>query len=159
MKNLTQTFTSPEKWYTLEYPRVWEVEIYDHIPAFFDPFEGKGALQVFSVQLGKEESIPENLKQLQFLSGKTLRHKTEIFLDNQSIAYEKDQIVTFEKAGMEYAAIEYYKEGRFYMACLIQSEPIFVLTLYNCKDSPDTEEAKTVSQIIQSIKIIQENSI
>ena len=84
-KTLTQPFISPNEWFKLEYPRMWEMEVVDNIPAFFDPLFGKGALQVFSVKLGDLDKLTEEITEFPFLLGETLPKKMKIFLEKQNI--------------------------------------------------------------------------
>ena len=151
-KTLTQLFISPERWYRLEYPRVWEVEVVDGIPAFFEPFQGKGALQIFCTNLtGKaNEKI---LKEFPFLSGKSIVDKMRIFLHMQGADPKEGALKEYAKGKMSFVPYEYRSEGRFYMSVLMQNDPILLLALYNSEGDPEAEEANIIGEIIQSIEI------
>ena len=150
---LMQKFISPSAWFELEYPRLWEMEVYEGIPTFFDSFEGKGAIQIFSVKLGDLNEIPIEMQNYSFLTGKTLVEKMLLFLEKQDIASEANEIEHFRQNGALAVAKEYYSENYFYMACMLEKNNIFILSLYNCMDTPDENEALIISQIIKSIEI------
>ena len=151
-KTLTQTFESPERWYRLEYPRIWEMEIVDQIPAFFDPFEGKGALQVFCANLAGDQN-KKVLKEFPFLGGNSLVDKMRIFLHMQGADPKDEELKVYPKSGISFVPYEYYNEGRFYMCVLMEKDEILLLALYNSEGSPEAEEARIIGEIIQSIEI------
>jgi len=158
---LMQPFVSKEGWYTLEYPRMWEVEIIEDIPAFFDSISGAGALQVFAVQMGL--GLSDVTETHPFMKGETLTEKMKLFLENHSISISNDDLAMTaitEKGDNDdrerttyLVAKEYRVEDRFYMVCMLQKKNRFLLCLYNCAGSPSDEEAAIVGKIIQSIKI------
>ena len=154
MAALTQPFTSTNQWYALDYPRMWEVEIIDNIPAFFDPLFGKGALQVFAVKLGDVESLPENFKDYPFLVANTLPEKLSLFLKEQHNSLVPEEITIFNRDEIEFVAHEYQHEERFYMICMLQKNNTFMLMLYNCTEQPEKEEAENISSIIKSVRIL-----
>ncbi len=148
----TQTFISPENWYSLQYPRTWEMEVIEGIPSFFDGINPYGgALQVFAVnQLGAPNA--ELIKQSPFLAGKDLREKLRIFLSKQGISDEGAQFFERDKTLM--GACEYRNGGHFYLILMAERGGIFVLALYNCKGEPEAEEAANVGKILQSVTIL-----
>lgn len=148
----TQTFISPENWYSLQYPRTWEMEVIEGIPSFFDGINPYGgALQVFAVnQLGAPNA--ELIKQSPFLAGKDLREKLRIFLSKQGISDEGAQFFERDKTMM--GACEYRNGGHFYLILMAERGGIFVLALYNCKGEPEAEEAANVGKILQSVTIL-----
>lgn len=151
-KRLTQLFISPERWYRLEYPRIWEVEVVDNIPAFFDPFAGKGALQIFCTNLaGKSDE--KLLEEHPFLGGKTLKDKMQIFLHIQGAKPSEGSLQEYKKGKTSFIPFEFKREDRFYMSVLMQHETILLLALYNSEGDPAAEEAKIIGEIIQSIEI------
>ena len=152
---LTQTFESENKWYSLEYPRVWEMEVIENIPSFFDPFAGKGAVQVLSVNCsGKPE--PEIIQNYPFLNGKTLGDKMLIFLHSQQVNIKSAELSIVTKGNMEMIPFEYSSDGSFFMAVMMEENGILLLVLYNSTEVPDKEEASIISAIIQSIKFTQQ---
>lgn len=152
---LTQVFESPENWYTLEFPRVWDVEIVDNIPAFFDPILGKGALQVLSVKMKGEGATKELLEAHPYLGGANLKEKMSIFLHTCSVAVSIDDLQEVEIDGTTLLPYEYSIDGRFYMCVMIQKNNIFLLCLYNSDAIPDEADAQIISNIIKSIKIVE----
>jgi len=148
----TQTFVSPENWYSLEYPRTWEMEVVEGIPSFFDGISAYGgALQVMAVNLaGKtnEDLVSES----PFLAGKDLGEKLTIFLAKQGVSTEGAQYFVRDNAAM--GACEYRAGGHFYLALMAERGGVFVLALYNCKGEPENEEAAAVGQILQSLTIL-----
>jgi len=152
-KALTQTFTSSEGWYTLEYPRVWEVEVIENIPSFFDPFFGNGAVQIFCAKTG---ALPPDAKirdDYPFLSGKTLTDKMNLFLFSQQINVTNVEFKTYIQNDVSYIPFEYEQEGRFFMVVLMEKKDIVLLALYNSNQTPSSEEAEIIGNIIQSIEI------
>ena len=150
----TQRFVSPQEWYSLEYPRLWEMEVIENIPAFFNPFLGQGALQIFSVKTGEKEKRLEMLKQFPFLSNDKLEEKMTSFLETQEVIPDDGQLNVYKSGETSLIPFEYYVKERFYMVCMFQKKNIFLLALYNCKNKPSEEEAKTIGEIIKSIDII-----
>ena len=148
-----QTFVSPKKWFSLEYPRIWELEVIDNIPAFFDPIQGQGALQVFSAQLGAPRNIVKQLEPFDFLKADNLPGKMRNFLKNQNLKEPEGGFKMYEKDQMSFIPHEYNLEDRFYMVCMLQKKNIFLLAIYNCVGRPTAEEAKIVGQIVRSINI------
>ena len=152
-ETLTQHFISANEWYSLDYPRMWEMEVVENIPAFFDPLFGKGALQVFCVKTGDIDALPDDLAQYPFLKGESLQDKMLIFLQTQKVNIEPDDITVFRRDDIDFVANEYQQEERFYMVCMMQKEETFLLALYNCKDQPEKEEADNIGSILKSIRI------
>ncbi len=148
----TQTFVSPEAWYSLEYPRTWEMEVVEGIPSFFDGISPYGgALQLFAANLSGTVN-EKALKESPFLAGKTLKEKLTLFLSAQGISGEGLQF--FERHGAAMGACEYRSDGHFYLALMGERESIFVLALYNCKGEVEPEEAAAVGGILQTLKIL-----
>lgn len=150
----TQSYRSPYGWFQLEYPRTWEVEVIEGIPTFFEGlFNRGGVLQVFAVKTGDSKQKSKIIDESPFLKGKSLAEKMQLFLEQQDIAYEEDQLRIFERDSMEAIATEYNHSGHFYLAVMLQRDPIFLLALYNVKGEPETEEAQEIAAIVQSIQI------
>ena len=145
------SFVSPNKWYKLDYSPFWDWEVFENIPAFFDPLHGKGALQIFSLKITQKPS-PKILKESPYLEGKNLKEKMELFLKYQEVS---PKVENFFRGDMEVAACEYTKGGRFYMACMFQKKDIFLFAIYNCHGYPPKEEAEEVVKILQSIEILR----
>ena len=149
-----QIFISPNNWFQLEYPKMWEFEVIENIPAFFDPINGNGALQIFSIKLGTPEAMTEDIKVYSFLKEPTLEDKMVSFLSEQEIEINPEKIIVFntdpETLCLPY---EYILNNYFFMTCMFQKNNIFLLTLYNCKGEPTNEEAKNIADIVRSIKI------
>lgn len=148
----TQTFVSPEKWYSLEYPRTWEMEIVEGIPSFFDGISPYGgALQVMAANLAGAENR-ELVSQSPFLIGKDLADKLALFLSKQGVSNEGAQF--FVRDNTQMGACEYRNDGHFYLALMAERNSIFVLALYNCKGEPEPQEAAFVGKILQSLTLI-----
>jgi hypothetical protein len=148
----TQSFVSPEKWYSLQYPRTWEMEVIEGIPTFFDGISPYGgALQVFAINLAGAVN-QEAVRLSPFLLGKDLPEKMALFLKNQGISDERVQY--FERDRTDIAACEYRNDGHFFLAMMAQRDTIFLLALYNCKGEPEKEEAAVVGQMLQTLTIL-----
>jgi len=150
---LSQLYQAEDNSYTLEYPRVWEMEIHEGVPAFFDPFNGKGALQILSIDLEDVLTMPEYTKAFPYLAGKSLEDKMLIFLHMQGSDPAEDSIVKFTKNDTIYIPYEYNIGDTFYMAVMMQKKNRFLLAMYNSSPAPDAEEAKIIGDIIGSIRI------
>lgn len=149
---LTQSFVSPENWYSLQYPRTWEMEIVEGIPSFFDgitPYGG--ALQIMAANLSGAAN-EQLLRESPFLAGKNLGEKLRIFLSKQGVSDESAQY--FMRDGTEMGACEYRSGGHFFLALMAERSGIFVLALYNCKGEPENEEAAQVGKILQSLTLL-----
>ncbi|GAB4422519.1 MAG: hypothetical protein OHK0011_01530 [Turneriella sp.] len=148
----TQSFVSPENWYSLQYPRTWEMEVVEGIPTFFDGISPYGGvLQVFAINLAgavNEQAARES----PFLRGGDLPDKMALFLSQQGVANEDAQY--FVRDNTQIGACEYRSDGHFFLAMMAQRESIFVLALYNCKGEPENEEAAVVGQMLQTLTIL-----
>jgi len=153
----TQLFTSPREWYTIRYPRMWDMEIIDNIPSFFDPVSGTGALQIFSAQIGKNLPQEDILRNYPFLAGKTLSDKMLLFLAEQHTNIDDKNIKEFLLNDQIATAYEFFSHGRFYMVSMIQKKDIFLLLLYNCANVPSDEEAAVITEMIKSVNIIDKS--
>lgn len=152
----TQLFESPEGWYTLEFPRTWDYEIIENIPAFFDPYFGDGGvLQVFAAKTAESTEIPEEIiKTSPFLKGENLTEKMELFLGQQGADYDPSALKEIsQNDSTRIIALEYSLESRFYMAAMYQKGATFLLALFNHPSSPDDEHAIAVSEILKSITL------
>ncbi len=150
---LYQTFLSPNQWYSLQYSRMWEMEVVQNIPAFFDPISGKGALQIFSIKIGMTKKIPKELEEYSFLKENTLEGKMHSFLEKQNVVPDPGSLKVYKKDDVIFLPYEYYIDGRFFMACMFQKKNIFLLALYNCLDFPEETEVSEIGKIIRSITI------
>lgn len=150
----TQTFVSPENWYSLEYPRTWEMEVIEGIPSFFDginPYGTGGVVQLMAANLAGAENR-ELVSQSPFLIGKDIPDKLALFLSKQGISNEGAQF--FVRDNTQMGACEYRNGGHFYLALMAERNSIFVLALYNCKGEPEPQEAALVGKILQSLTIL-----
>lgn len=149
-----QAFQSPSHWFSLRYPRMWEVEVIEDIPTFYDPLFGQGAMQIFSAQLGSLHLVDEEILQdFPFLRMESISKKMEAFLNQQEAPFHDEDIRYSHLHNTDVVAVEYRLEDRFYMASMFQKESIFVLALYNCQGEPPQEEAENVGKILQSLRL------
>ena len=154
---LTQIYYSPDDLYTLEYPRTWDLEMYEHIPAFFDPMSGNGALQVLAVDLHPsviDQYQKETLiKAYPYLSGEKLLDKMVIFLHMQEAVVEINSLKIYMHNDINFIPYEYVIQGRFYMTVLMEKNNIILLAVYNSANAPDKVDATIIGDMIKSIKI------
>ena len=129
-KTLTQTFYSENGWYSLEYPRIWEMQVVENIPSFFDPFVGKGALQVFSVNCAGKPN-PELIQSYPFLNGKSIEDKMIIFLHSQEVDIKSAELSIVTKGNMKLIPYEFSSDGRFFMAVMMEENDILLLLINN----------------------------
>lgn len=149
-----QAFQSPSHWFSLGYPRMWEMEVVEDIPTFYDPLFGQGAMQVFSAQVGSLHLAHEEIIQdFPFLQMDGISEKMEAFLQQQKAPYNEEDIRYSHLHNTDTVAVEYRLEDRFYMACMFQKKNIFVLALYNCQGNPPQEEAENIGKILRSLRL------
>lgn len=150
---LTQTYTAPDHSYSLEYPRTWDMETYENIPAFFDPISGKGAMQIISMDLQDGEELKAMEESFPYLKGETILDKMILFLYLQNIECSPEELKVYNQEETDFIPHEYYVNEHFYMAVMMQKLNTFLLILYNSKTQPDEEEALVISNIIKTIQI------
>lgn len=148
-----QEFISASNWFTLWYPRLWEMEVIENIPTFYEPFMGQGALQVFAAKIGTLKTENDVTAEYPFLEAPTLLDKMESFLSQQEVEYSPENFTHTQSKQTDVVAVEYEKEGRFYMACMYQKNSTFVLALYNCEGVPSDEEAENVGKVLRSVSL------
>jgi len=150
---MNQEYRSVANLFTLQYPRLWEYEEIDGIPAFFDPLNGKGALQIFAYDRTRDEDIENTMQNFPFLNGKSLTDKMNLFLFSQGVDISDKEIKEYRFEDVLLCPCEYRLNDRFYMAAMLEKNTITVLALYNSEGDPQDEEAKIVGEIIRSIHI------
>lgn len=154
---LTQKYFSNDHLFSLHYPRTWDMEVYDEIPAFFDPMSGNGALQVFAIDVLKLENDHENLEEVYkaypYLSGTKITDKMLIFLHMQGVRVDSKDLSVYTDKGTDFIPFEYTVQGRFYMSVMMEKENILLLAIYNSANQPDNAEAAAIGEIIKSIEI------
>lgn len=147
-----QSFSSDSDWFSIQYPRMWDYEIVEDIPSFFDPYFGSGGvLQFFVAQMGKILS-EDLLEKVPYLEHAELEDKMVHFLELQHVQ-SLPNLQPFQAANYEAIAAEYHIESRFYTAIMFQTTNKFLLALYNSPGEPSPEEAEIVSKIIKTVKI------
>jgi hypothetical protein len=147
-----QTFSSDSDWFSISYPRMWDYEIIEDVPSFFDPYFGSGGvLQFFAAKMGK--ILGEDLlERVPYLEHPVIEDKMVHFLELQHVQSLPD-LQPFKSENYIALAAEYHIEERFYTAIMFQTEDKFLLALYNNPGDPSSEEAEIVSNIIKSVKI------
>lgn len=147
----TQSFHGADGLFTLEYPRTWESETYEGIPAFYDPLVGAGALQFFAARLTALD--PDIVAASPFLRGESLEEKMVLFLEEQNIPCSLEDLQVAEFGDQRLVAREYEKEDRFFMAAMFERGHVFVLSLYNAPHPPEDEEAAAIGAILRSLRL------
>jgi hypothetical protein len=124
--------------FEIEYPSLWEAEIIEDIPAFFDP-DGAGALQIASILPGAGEI--------------DLSVEMEKYLARHGISYQSDR-VTFYKAssGHAVAACEFIVDERFWLVTLLCDGRHLLIATYNADEVPAPDDAAIISSAINSIR-------
>lgn len=132
-------FSGP--FFRLAYPRHWEMEIIENIPAFYDP-EGGGALQVVASR--KPDGIYE------------LQEEFDRWLQQQELKIPQERIVMFEtEQKVACLACEFVHEERFWMVQLMTAGPALLLVIYNADEVPDRETIEILSVMIRSIRFVE----
>jgi len=156
---LTQKYYSEGNFFYLDYPRTWEMEIHDHIPAFFDPISGNGALQILAVDIfpamNDEEKKTGMIKAYPYLAGEKLIDKMVIFLHMQDIRINPNDLKIYARKGTYFIPHEYSVQGRFYMSVMMEKCGILLLAIYNAASKPDKMEADIIGEILKSIEITE----
>jgi len=154
---LTQKYLSQDRLFSLSYPRVWDMEIYEGVPAFFDPMSGSGALQVFAVDTDTLQKNDEHRETLlaahPWLSGEKLSDKMLIFLHIQGVKTDVKNLGVYSDRGVDFIPFEYSVQGRFYMSVMMGKGNVVLLAIYNSATQPDKVEAGIIGNIIKSIEI------
>ncbi len=149
-----QRYDSAEGLYQMSFPRHWDFEIHEGIPAFFDPLlPNPGVLQIFAADLSKVDMQSEAYRSSPFLDGDTLREKMLLFLGSQISYNDEDVMQEAIVNGASFIAHEYYSEGRFFLAAMQQRNNSFVLALYNREGVPEREEIAELSATLKSLQI------
>ncbi len=150
-----QKFQSSNRWYSLEYPRMWEMQIVENIPCFFNPIHGSGSLQLFSANLSQIKTLDtKQLDKFNFLKGANLIQKMNLFLNTrQVIVKEQDLKIYVNDNNTQFVAHEFKQEDHFFTACMFQKKHIFLLGIYNCLGVPPIEESDIIGAILKSIEI------
>lgn len=133
-------FSGP--FFRLAYPRDWEMEIIEDIPAFYDA-DGAGALQVVASR--KESGDYEPQEEL------------ERWLVRQGVEVAEDRITVYEgQPGVLCAACEFVRDDRFWMVQVMTAGTALLVVIYNADEVPDAETVGILSLIIRSITIVEE---
>ncbi|MDH4200013.1 MAG: hypothetical protein OEV66_06490 [Spirochaetia bacterium] len=155
---LTQKFISNDRLFSLEYPRMWDTENFENIPAFFDPLAGKGALQILAVNNTDVRNFEMLLKHYPYLAGTKLSDKMVLFLHFQDVPCQPDQLKMFSRNEIRYIPFEYSHEGRFYMAVMMEKSGVLLVAVYNSASIPDEQESLIIGNIVNSIEIYGEKN-
>jgi hypothetical protein len=133
------------------------MEVYDQIPAFFDPMSGSGALQVMAIDVielkSDFEKFKSSIKGFPWLTGEKLIDKMMVFLHMQEIKATPETLRVYTRDDMDFIPFEYTLQGRFYMTVMMEKDDVVLLAIYNSATQPDKIEAGIIGEIIKSIKI------
>lgn len=132
-------FSGP--FFRLAYPRDWEMEIIEDIPAFYDA-EGGGALQVVASRKEEGEFLPDE--------------ELERWLTRQGVEVSEDKIAVYEaQPGVRCAACEFVRDRRFWMVQAMASGSALLLIIYNADEVPDAPTVSILSLLIRSITFVE----
>jgi hypothetical protein len=136
-----QVYRSPNGWYMLVYPENWAFEVIEQIPAFYDPEEGSGALQI---------SAFEN-KEGEFDLGEELQR----FLNFHKIDYDEERVACFENSeGSKIEACEFISDDRFWLVYMISNRHKLIVATYNSDEKPNKPLSQILTNIISSIRFL-----
>jgi len=137
MKLEYQPFSSPQGWYSLQYPEYWEMEVIEGIPSFFDP-EGSGAVVISAFENKQGSFIPEN--------------EMRDFLEKHSIKYNPNDITKYKnKQGSVIQTCEFISKERFWFLYMMAYKDKLLVLTYNSDEVPDNELSAIISHIVASI--------
>ncbi len=132
-------FSGP--FFRVAYPRHWEMEIIEDIPAFYDP-EGAGALQIVASRSTDAVYVPAD--------------ELERWLQRQGVEVDSDRIAAYEsQPGVACAACEFVRDNRYWMVQVMSPGPTLLFVIYNADEVPDPETAALVSFVIRSIQFLE----
>ena len=132
-------FTGP--FFRLAYPRHWDTEIIEDIPAFYDP-EGGGALQIVASRKESGVYLPDE--------------ELERWLVRQGVEVSTDRITLYEgQPGVSCAACEFVRDQRFWMVQVMTAGTALLIVMYNGDEVPDPETVEMLTLIIRSITIVE----
>lgn len=137
-------FTSQMGWYTIQYPKDWMVEIIENIPAFYDPDDGSGALQISSF-VNKKGFYELDSVMSQYLS-------------QHGISFDSERtLATVDTDGNTIMSCEFISQQRFWMVYMVAFGNKLLICTYNSDEAPDPELSKILSYMLSSIKIFNNN--
>jgi len=130
-------YTSPSKWYSLQYPLSWSVEEDENCTTFYKK-DGIGALQISAYDTGSLQSAKNNL--VEYLNDEDIEDETKISCYNSR--------------GKEIALCYYNKEDDFFKVWIITKGIILLLVTYNCEMQLKDTEIAEVDNIIGTLDIL-----
>lgn len=133
-----QVYSSPQGWYTLQYPEYWEMEVIEGVPAFFDP-EGAGAIVVSAFE-NKEGNYNPRLEMKNFLY-------------QHGIQFREESITTYKtKQGTVVQTCEFISKDRFWFVHMMSFDDKLLLLTYNSDEIPEKELSQIISHIVSSLQ-------
>ena len=130
---------------------MWECEIVENIPSFFDPIDGVGAFQVVSMQANDNDAGP-------LMTSVNLEDLLTQQLFNIGIRANRPEFSKYaDERGIETVACEVRHDGRFWFLALKKLEEPelpsrIVLAMYNSDATPDEGTARIIGHIVSSIR-------
>lgn len=134
-------FTDEPGNFRFEYPAIWDYEIIEHVPSFFDPIGGSGAFQAvyWLHRGGTVEPLPVILGQ---------------HLNRMGLAsFTPDQADIVRLGDIDFASNEFRLDDRFWFVALARRDQDMVLFSYNSDEEPDDETAGILSHMVSSLRI------
>lgn len=132
-----QVYTSPQGWYSLQYPEYWEMEVIEGVPAFYDP-EGSGAIVVSAFENKVGFFIP--------------KEEMKNFLSQHGIQYREESIATFKtKQGSVVQTCEFISKERFWFIHMMSFKNKLLILSYNSDEVPQKELSQIIYHIVSTI--------
>ena len=126
--------------YQFDYEQDWEVEIIENIVCVFKEY-GDGVLQ-FAATRSENGKVDLDLELLKYLKRNQIDHS------NQKIT----SYITAN--GQNALALEYTKEGRFWLLQLLAQDDKLLVVIYNADAPPNESLTLEISKILVSIKFL-----
>lgn len=131
-----QTFRGT--FFQMQYPGLWDSEIIEDIPCFFDPDSG-WALQAIAFRSQLGEPFTELNR----------------YLERHSLKADPAKTAHFSlPSGLSCMACEFYIEQRFWLVNLIFRDNRMLFILFNSDELPEESLAREISSVIRTVEFI-----
>lgn len=126
--------------FTVRIPPLWEVEIIENIPAFFDP-DGSGVLQIAAFR--RPAAILD------------ARDEMERYLNQNGVEPDRSRMTNLVlPSGLECVSVEYVLDNRFWMVSAISRNNRLLFVIYNGDEIPQQGTAMLISEVVSSIEFL-----
>lgn len=140
---LEKHYISAATWYSLKYPRTWEVEEDEGYSTFFEPESGVGAFQVSAYETPSPQDCEAILLE---------------YLADHGIQSSQCERTVETQNGKCIAACRYTENAWFRRVWFISEDNRLLMLTYNCKTEHRGKEDRQIESIIESVTINPETN-